>query len=50
MNSRIASVLALGGTGRYEGSKGTLINHGETDLKRGLLTLRYDGRICGVAP
>jgi len=37
------------GTGRFEGAKGTFINHGETDLKRGLLTLRYEGKICGVA-
>jgi hypothetical protein len=38
------------GPGRYEEAKGTFTNHGETDLKRGLLTLRYEGRICGVAP
>ncbi|HKO93619.1 MAG TPA: hypothetical protein VJU61_20840 [Polyangiaceae bacterium] len=37
------------GTGRFEGAKGTFTNHGETDLKRGLLTLRYEGKICGVA-
>lgn len=38
-----------GGTGRYSAAKGTFTNHGEADLGRGLLTLRYDGRICGVA-
>jgi hypothetical protein len=37
------------GTGRFEGVKGTFTNHGETDLKRGLLTLRYEGKLCGVA-
>ena len=37
------------GTGRFEGAKGTFTNHGETDLKRGLLTLRYEGKICGIA-
>jgi len=39
-----------GGTGRYAAARGTFINHGEADLGRGLLTLRYDGRICGLAP
>ena len=38
-----------GGTGRFAEAKGTFTNHGETDLGRGLLTLRYDGRVCGVA-
>jgi hypothetical protein len=37
------------GTGRFAAAKGKFTNHGETDLGRGLLTLRYDGRICGVA-
>jgi hypothetical protein len=37
-----------GGTGRYAAAKGTFTNHGEADLGKGLLTLRYDGRICGV--
>lgn len=39
-----------GGTGRYAAARGTFTNHGEADLGRGLLTLRYDGRICGLAP
>lgn len=39
-----------GGTGRYAAAKGTFTNHGETDLGRGLLTLRYEGRICGLTP
>jgi hypothetical protein len=38
------------GNGRFEGAKGTFTNHGETDLKRGLLTLRYEGKICGTTP
>ena len=37
-----------GGTGRFAAAKGTFTNHGEADLGRGLLTLRYDGRICSV--
>jgi hypothetical protein len=37
------------GTGRFANASGKFINHGETDLKRGLLTLRYEGQICGVA-
>jgi hypothetical protein len=39
-----------GGTGRYAAARGTFTNHGEADLGRGLLTLRYEGRICGLAP
>ena len=39
-----------GGTGRYAAAKGTFTNHGETDLGKGLLTLRYEGRICGLTP
>jgi len=39
-----------GGTGRYATAKGTFTNHGETDLGKGLLTLRYEGRICGLTP
>jgi hypothetical protein len=38
------------GTGRFASAKGTFTNHGETDLSRGLLTLRYEGSICGLAP
>jgi hypothetical protein len=37
------------GTGRFANAHGKFINHGEADLKRGLLTLRYEGLICGVA-
>jgi len=38
-----------GGTGMFEGSTGTLDNHGEAILAgslNGQLTLRYSGRIC----
>jgi hypothetical protein len=37
------------GTGRFANATGTFINHGETDLARGLLSLAYEGEICGVA-
>jgi hypothetical protein len=36
------------GTGRFANATGGFINHGETDLARGLLSLAYEGRICGV--
>jgi hypothetical protein len=36
------------GTGRFANATGKFINHGETDLKRGLLSLSYEGEICGV--
>jgi len=39
----------VGGTGRFARATGRFINHGETDLNRGLLTLRYEGEICKVA-
>lgn len=40
----------LEGTGRFANATGQLENHGEADLVKGLLTLRYSGTICGVAP
>lgn len=38
-----------GGTGKFKKATGTLQNHGEADTNRGLVTLGYTGRICGVA-
>ncbi len=38
------------GTGRFANAKGTFTNHGEADLGKGLFSLRYDGKICGVTP
>ena len=36
------------GSGRFASATGGFINHGETDLARGLLSLAYEGQICGV--
>ena len=39
-----------GGTGRFAEAKDLSENQGEVDTNRGLVTLSYGGRVCGVAP
>ncbi|MET0412183.1 MAG: hypothetical protein ABW217_12855 [Polyangiaceae bacterium] len=39
----------VSGTKRFQGATGQLTNHGETNLARGLLTLAYEGSVCGIA-
>jgi len=37
-----------GGTGNFANATGFLHNHGDINLSTGAVSLRYDGRICGV--
>lgn len=36
----------MGGTGRFDGAKGTVFAFGAADLKLGQITLRYTGTVC----
>jgi hypothetical protein len=37
-----------GGTGKFERANGSFIGHGEADVARGQVTVRYEGRLCGI--
>jgi hypothetical protein len=39
-------VTISGGTGRFANATGTLAAFGAVDLNKGLLTLRYQGKVC----
>jgi hypothetical protein len=46
---QVTTYTIVSGTKRFSGASGQLTNHGETNLARGLLTLSYEGMLCGVA-
>jgi len=45
---QVASYEVVSGSGRFEDAHGTFTGHGEADLARGQVTVRYEGRLCGV--
>ena len=43
-----ATYEVTSGTGKFAGAHGSFIGHGEADVARGEVTVRYAGRLCGV--
>lgn len=45
-----ATYQVVSGTGAFARASGTFLGHGEADVVRGQVTVRYEGSLCGVAP
>lgn len=45
---QLATYEVVSGTGKFERARGSFTGHGEADIGRGQVTVRYEGELCGV--
>lgn len=45
-----ATYQVVSGAGAFARASGSFLGHGEADVVRGQVTVRYEGSLCGVAP